>query len=55
MVVAIVGDDQPTIKRYFSEGETVRLQPANKTMPATTLPAADVQIQGVVVGMMRKF
>lgn len=54
MIVAAVGDDQ-TIKRYYREGNRVRLQPANKSMPAITLPAVDVQIKGVVVGLMRKF
>jgi repressor LexA len=54
MVIAVVGDD-PTIKRYYPEDSMVRLQPANKSMPAISLPASDVRIQGIVVGLMRKF
>ncbi len=54
MVVALVGDDA-TLKRFFPEGETVRLQPANPAMQALHVPARDVRVQGIVVGLMRKF
>jgi repressor LexA len=54
MVVALVGDDA-TLKRFFPEGETVRLQPANPAMQALRVPARDVRVQGIVVGLMRKF
>ena len=54
MVVALVGSDA-TLKRFFPEGERVRLQPANPTMEPIYVPARDVRIQGVVVGLMRKF
>lgn len=54
MVVALIGDDA-TLKRFYPEGETVRLQPANPTMQPLRVPARDVRVQGVVVGLMRKF
>ncbi|MGH9362328.1 MAG: transcriptional repressor LexA [Thermoanaerobaculia bacterium] len=54
MVVALVGDDA-TLKRFFPEGETVRLQPANPAMQAIRVPARDLRVQGIVVGLMRKF
>jgi repressor LexA len=54
MVVALVGDDA-TLKRFFPEGETIRLQPANPLMQAIRVPARDVRVQGIVVGLMRKF
>ncbi|HEX9668228.1 MAG TPA: transcriptional repressor LexA [Thermoanaerobaculia bacterium] len=54
MVVALIGDDA-TLKRFFPEGETVRLQPANPAMQALRVPARDVRVQGIVVGLMRKF
>ncbi|MDX1632391.1 MAG: S24 family peptidase, partial [Thermoanaerobaculia bacterium] len=54
MVVALV-EDEATLKRFYPEGETVRLQPANRFMEALRVPADDVRIQGVVVGLMRKF
>jgi repressor LexA len=54
MVVALIGDEA-TLKRYYLEGATVRLQPANPTMQPIRVPARDVRVQGVVVGLMRKF
>jgi len=54
MVVALVGEEA-TLKRFFPEGERVRLQPANPHMQPFFVPAADVRVQGVVVGLMRRF
>lgn len=54
MVVALVGVEA-TLKRYYPEGDIVRLQPANPEMEPIRVPAAEVQVQGVVVGLMRKF
>jgi repressor LexA len=55
MVVALVDGIEATLKRFFPEGDRVRLQPANSTMKPIFVPAQDVQVQGVVVGLMRKF
>jgi repressor LexA len=54
MVVALIGDDA-TLKRIFPEGDTVRLQPANASMQPLRVPADQVRVQGVVVGLMRRF
>ena len=54
MVVALVGDEA-TLKRFYPEGAMVRLQPANPNMQPMLYPARDVRVQGVVVGLMRKF
>ena len=54
MVVALVGSDA-TLKRFYPEGDTIRLQPANPNMQPIRVPAQDVQIQGIVVGLMRRF
>ena len=55
MVVALVGDEV-TLKRIYRESaSTIRLQPANPTMPTMISPAADVQVQGVVVGLLRRY
>jgi repressor LexA len=55
MVVALVGGDNATLKRFYPEGPMIRLQPANPTMQPIRVPAQDVRVQGVVVGLMRKF
>ena len=54
MVVALL-TDEVTLKRYFPEGETVRLQPANPRMKPIFVPARDLRLQGIVVGLMRRF
>ncbi|HSP17064.1 MAG TPA: transcriptional repressor LexA [Thermoanaerobaculia bacterium] len=54
MVVANV-NGEVTLKRIYREGERVRLQPANSTMSPIYASARDVSVQGVVVGLMRRF
>jgi repressor LexA len=54
MVVALVGDEV-TLKRFYPEGEVVRLQPSNPAMTPLRFPAGDVRIQGIVVGLMRRY
>lgn len=54
MVVANV-NGEVTLKRLYREGERVRLQPANSFMSPIFAPARDVSVQGVVVGLMRRF
>lgn len=56
MVVALVGDESATVKKLYREARgRVRLQPANPTMEPIFVDAADVRIQGVVVGVIRKY
>ena len=54
MVVANV-NGEVTLKRMYREGERVRLQPANSLMSPIYAAARDVAVQGVVVGLMRRF
>ncbi len=54
MVVANV-NGEVTLKRFYFEGERVRLQPANSMMHPIYASARDVAVQGVVVGLMRRF
>jgi repressor LexA len=56
MVVALVDGESATVKKFYREGAgRVRLQPANPTMTAMYFPAERVQIQGIVVGVIRKY
>lgn len=54
MVVALVGDEA-TLKRYYPEGERVRLQPSAAHVQPIWVPAGDLQVQGIVVGLMRRY
>ena len=55
IVVALVKGSETTLKRYYIEGETVRLQPSNSEMDPIYVPIANVSIQGKVLGVLRKY
>ncbi len=55
MVVAWLPERrETTLKRFYLEGDRVRLQPANTQMEPIILPADQVQIQGRVIAVLRK-
>ncbi len=55
MVIALLGGADVTLKKFYRENGHVRLQPANPTMTPIVIAAEQVQIQGVVVGVLRKY
>jgi len=55
MVIALVGGHEATLKKIFKEANRIRLQPANPTMQPIYVEPDALQIQGVVVGVMRKY
>jgi len=55
IVVALVHGSETTLKRFFSEGNLVRLQPSNSEMEPIFVPATQVAIQGRVLGVLRKY
>ena len=55
IVVALIRDDEATLKRFFPEGSKVRLEPANASMKPIIVPANDVRIQGSVIGVVRRY
>ena len=55
IVVALVDNSETTLKRFYREGDNIRLQPANAKMAPIVVPAGSVQIQGRVVGILRKY
>lgn len=54
-VVALVEGRDATLKRFYREGDRVRLQPANPTVAPILVAAETVRVQGVVVGVIRKY
>ncbi|MCB9833686.1 MAG: transcriptional repressor LexA [Planctomycetes bacterium] len=54
-VVALIRDEEATLKRFYPEGRKVRLEPANASMKPIIVPAEEVRIQGVVLGVMRRY
>jgi len=55
IVVALVEENDATLKRFYHEGDSIRLQPSNAAMQPIIVPAASVQIQGRVIGVLRKY
>lgn len=56
IVVALVDGLEATLKRlYHEKGGMLRLQPANSAMPPIRVAAKRVQIQGRVIGVLRKY
>jgi repressor LexA len=55
IVVALVENSDATLKRFYREGDRIRLQPSNARMKPIVVPAANVQIQGRVIGVLRKY
>ena len=56
MVIALVNGSEATVKKFYREtGGWIRLQPANTGMTPMRYQERDVLIQGVVVGIIRKY
>jgi len=55
IVVALIDGTDATLKRFYREGNLVRLQPSNAEMAPIYAPATNVSIQGKVLGVLRKY
>jgi len=56
MVIALLDRENVTLKKYFREsGGRVRLQPANSRLKPIYVGQGDLRIQGVVIGVLRKY
>jgi repressor LexA len=54
IVVALVGEEEATVKKLRKDGARVQLVAMNRTYPPIDLPAERVRIQGKVVGLRRR-
>ena len=55
MVVALINGSQATLKRFYQEQTHIRLQPSNQTMAPILIKEGDLRIQGIVVGIWRRY
>lgn len=53
IVVAVLPDEEATLKRLYREGKRFRLQPANSSMEPIYVD--ELQIRGVVIGVVRRY
>jgi repressor LexA len=56
MVIALINGGEATLKRYYKEKDHIRLQPSNAAMePIIIEPGTPIEIQGTVIGLIRKY
>lgn len=56
MVIAMLNGNSATVKKYYRERDgRIRLQPANETMQPIYVHENDITIQGIVVGVLRRY
>ena len=55
MVIALLDGSDVTLKKFYRENEHIRLQPANDAIAPIVVESDAVQVQGVVVGVIRRY
>jgi repressor LexA len=55
IVVALIDDEEATLKRFRRRGASIALEPANTTHEVRILPPNRVRIQGKLVGLFRRY
>ena len=55
MVIALLRGTDATLKKFYREHGRIRLQPANPAVRPLVVEPDEVQIQGVVVGVVRRY
>lgn len=55
IVVALIDDEEATLKRFRRRGASIALEPANTAYEVRILPPNRVRIQGKLIGLMRKY
>jgi repressor LexA len=55
IVVALIDDEEATLKRFRRRGASIALEPANPSYEVRILPPTRVRIQGKLVGLFRRY
>jgi repressor LexA len=55
IVVALIDDEEATLKRFRRRGASIALEPANASYEVRILPPNRVRIQGKLVGLFRRY
>ena len=55
IVVALIDENEVTLKKYRSYKNSIALEPANKNYKTRIFGRERVNIQGILVGLIRKF
>ena len=55
IVVALIDEEEATLKRFRRRGASIALEPANTAYEVRILPPNRVRIQGKMVGLFRRY
>lgn len=55
VAVWLRNEKETTLKRFYNDGDRVRLQPANASMAPIFTPADNVEIQGKLITVVRPY
>ena len=55
IVVALIEDQEATLKRFFVRGEAIALEAANPAYETRTFPHEKIKVQGRLVGLLRTY
>lgn len=55
IVVALIDDQDATLKYFRREGAMIRLDPANRTYDPQRYPPSRVRVQGCLAGLLRRY
>jgi repressor LexA len=55
LIVALLNGESATLKKFYREKSRIRLQPSHPTMKPIFVQEEDLTVQGVVVGLLRKY
>ena len=55
IVVALIDNEEATLKRFRRKGQSIALEPANKAYETRIVPPNRVQVQGRMVGLIRRY
>ena len=55
IVVALIDDEEATLKRFRRRGASIALEPANSSYEVRILPPNRVRVQGKLVGLFRRY
>ena len=55
IVVALINEEEATLKTLYRKGPDVALEPSNRDFETQTYPANRVRVQGRLVGLLRQY
>ena len=54
-IIALINEDNATLKKIYRERNKIRLQPANPDLSPLYVDETQLKIQGIVIGIIRKY